>query len=239
VVADWQWGEDYAPLHRCDRHAFAWEWLRRSPAYQEACGSSLSNDPGRFGLHRFEPVEHSTADARPIWRRSVDPAVLSATAYGCLEGVFDLRPLKELASCKSDEDGCEHWLLSEGWRQVRLDIVGGTLKAGPVDLHFHVRGLRLAEAQVRALTRLLALVRRGRFLVSQFPPETRAPRWAQVLRVHDALVAGASHREIAECLFGDIGPRWRITAPSWRRRVQRLAEAARMAASADPRTWLR
>src|SRR3546814_4810065 len=67
----------------------------------------------------------------------------------------------------------------------------------------------------------------GRWPARNPPPERRAERWALMLRVHDAVASGASHRAIAECLF-DLGelPRWRVNAPSWRRRVQRLAEAA-------------
>src|SRR3546814_13961256 len=70
---------------------------------------------------------------------------------------------------------------------------------------------------------LVSLTELGRWPARNPPPERRAERWALMLRVHDAVASGASHRAIAECLF-DLGelPRWRVNAPSWRRRVQRL-----------------
>lgn len=239
-AADWTRAEPYAPLVRCDRHGFAWEWLRRSSAYRGACGQGEGEaSPCRFGLHRFEPWNLGCPLARPIWRADTNPAVLTARAVEPSDDPFDLVPLLPLASCHTDGSGQEHWLLSDGWRQVRLDLVGGTLIAGPVNLRYRLSGLRRAEPQLRTLSRLIGLARNGRFLTSQFPPEQRAARWALVLRVHDALAAGATQRQIAECLF-DLPDtrRWRITAPSWRRRVQRLVEAARVAANIDPRWWL-
>jgi hypothetical protein len=61
-----------------------------------------------------------------------------------------------------------------------------------------------------------------------------------MLRVHDALAAGASHREIVEWLFGiDVAaPRWRASAGPWRLRVQRLAAGARRALAMGPAEWL-
>ncbi|HZV09442.1 MAG TPA: DUF2285 domain-containing protein [Novosphingobium sp.] len=155
------------------------------------------------------------------------------------EDLFDLSPLLPLATCHRDARGREHWLFSDGWHHIRLDLVAGTLTAAPVELHYRLVGLLCAEPPLRALDRLIGMVRGGRLLASQFPAEQRASRWAQILRVHDALVAGATHRQIADVLFDlhDVR-RWRITAPSWRNRVQRLTEAARRAASVDPRLWL-
>ena len=56
------------------------------------------------------------------------------------------------------------------------------------------------------------------------PRERRARRWVLLLRTYDALIAGASQREIAESLLGlDIAEeRWRVTAGSVRSRAQRL-----------------
>lgn len=239
-AADWTRAELYAPLARCDRQGFAWEWLRRSSAYREACGQGEGEGSvRRFGLHRFEPSELACPIARPIWRADADPAVLTARAVEPSDDSFGLASLLPLATCHVDGSGLEHWLFSDGWRQIRLDLVGGTLGAGPVKLRYRLSGLRRVEPQLRTLGRLIGLARTGRFLASQFSPEQRAARWALVLRVHDALIAGATQRQIAECLFDLLDTRrWRITAPSWRRRVQRLVEAARIAAKADPHWWL-
>src|SRR3546814_14748798 len=98
-----------------------------------------------------------------------------------------------------------------------------------VALTIHVA--RLDKAAVVALARLIALAREGRWHRSHFPAERRARRWSQVLRVHDALLSGASQRDIADVLFGTAGiAHWRVHAAPWRRRAQRLVDAARRAA---------
>jgi hypothetical protein len=244
-AADWRNAALYAPLRGCGRHAFAWEWLRRSSSYRAAIEAGDDDNIGnqlaaRFGLHRFEEADRIAPSARPIWRADADPYVLTVEANcGHGDDLLDVVSFGPLATCHAGSERREHWLLSDGWRQIRLDVVRGTLRSGPARLEYHIAGLANAAPQVAALTRLIALARTGRFIPALFPVERRAHRWALVLRTHDALMAGTSQREIAERMF-DLGtlPRWRIEAPSWRRRVQRLVEAARAAAGTDPRLWL-
>jgi hypothetical protein len=217
------------------------------PAYRAACRAAASGgwsrpDPERFGLHRFEPFELGVPEARPIWRAEVDPSVLRADAFpfqagdaGCL----DIAGFASLVAAHRTPDGKEHWLFSDGMRQIRLDLAQGTLTAGPVELTYRLAGLSGALPQIATLQRLIVLSRTGRLMRGQFPPERRAKRWALVLRTWDALAAGMSQREIASELFclGDM-PCWRTIAPSWRRRVQRLVAAARRAAMTEPSLWL-
>lgn len=242
-LADWRSPVSYAALASCGRHAFAWEWLRRSPVYAAAVAQrdALAGAPAAFGLHAFEPFERAFAEARPIWCAEVDPYVLAATAepVGPRRDGIDFAALAGYASLALGRAGTEHWLWSNGIRQIRLDIVEGTLRAGPVRLECRIVGFRSALPQAIVLQRLVALVRSGRFVTPLFPHERRAPRWARVLQTHDALAAGASRREIAERYFG-VGytRRWRIEAPSYYQRVRRLALAAQEAATVDPRRWL-
>ena len=240
--ADWRDPAAYTALHGCGRPVFAWEWLRRSPAYRAAChmydnAALRSCDAAHFGLHRFEAPGLGFLEARPIWRADADPFVLIADAGGG-DDVFDIARFGTLATCHIDKSG-EHWLLSDGYRHLRLDIVRGTLRNRPVHLNFHVQGLTHLIPAISSLTRLVALDRTGRLVPALFPAERRAHRWALVMRTYDALVSGASQRSIAEVLFNlDVLPRWRIEAPSYRRRVQRLVAAARQWAKTDPRFWL-
>src|SRR3546814_15488454 len=96
------------------------------------------------------------------------------------------------------------------------DVCSSDLE-GCVALRFQIRGFPRCRAQLASLDRLVSLTELGRWPARNPPPERRAERWALMLRVHDAVASGASHRAIAECLF-DLGelPRWRVTAPSWR-----------------------
>ncbi|QUT05634.1 DUF2285 domain-containing protein [Sphingobium phenoxybenzoativorans] len=242
-LVDWRTTAPYAGLAACGRHGFAWEWLRRSPAYRAAVtrGSLCPERASFFGLHRLEPVGQSALDARPVWRGEADPHVLTAIAAPARDprDAFDVSAFRSLDSCVVTGDGSEHWLWSDGIRQIRLDIVGQSLVNGPVRLDYRIAGVRSAEPLAATLARLLALHRTGRLVRSLFAPEPRAARWALVLRTHDALAAGATQRHVAEALFGlhDVD-HWRVAASADRDRVRRLVTAARTAARTDPRHWL-
>lgn len=243
--ADWHSPAPYAPLACCDRHGFAWEWLRRTWAYRTAYAvqPTIAEErriAAQFGLHRLESPDLAWPQARPLWRRDVDPAVLEAEiAPSRDDATIDLHTLTTIATC--DDDGQEeHWLFADHGHHVRIDLPRGSLSEGCVALRFQISGFPRCRAQLASLDRLVSLTELGRWPARNPPPERRAERWALMLRVYDAVASGASHRAIAECLFdlGDL-PRWRVAVPSWRRRVQRLAEAARQLARDDPATWLR
>jgi hypothetical protein len=112
---------------------------------------------------------------------------------------------------------------------------------GPVKLSFLLTGLDGLEGRILVLKRFLALWRTGSFRRSLHPPPVQAARWVTMLRAHDALVAGASQREIAARLLSPEAsePLWRIAAPSLRSRVQRLVRSARSMAGDGYRELLR
>jgi hypothetical protein len=229
---DWRDAEAYAPLLDVDRSGFAWEWLRRDRDYR---AEAKDGDAARWGLHAFEAPDRDAIAARPVWRRELFPFVLEAAAAdeGAAKDRFDLERVARFATLVTGPTGAEHWLLSNGRRSIRIDIAEGTLSTGPVLLHYRLAGIENVEAPLLTLRRLLALWRAGDFSRALHPRERRAARWILLLRSGDALAAGASQREIAECLLGGEAAqrRWRVEASSLRSRVQRLArEARRMAA---------
>lgn len=93
-------------------------------------------------------------------------------------------------------------MLSDGYRHIRLDVTCGTLRAGPVRFSYDLHGLVGVEAKILTLRRLVALHRLGRFARNLHPQEHLAPRWLTALRVHDAVAARASQREIAAVIYG-------------------------------------
>lgn len=97
-----------------------------------------------------------------------------------------------------------------------------------------------AEARLLPLRRLIGLHRTGRFLPSLFPRDRRVDRSLVALRVHDALNAGASQRDIAIALFGSerIASDWRAVSDSLRSRVRRLVREARRLAGGGYRGLL-
>jgi hypothetical protein len=169
-AADWRNAAHYAALQSCGRHAFVWEWLRRSPSYRAAIPVAGDNGTrcqlaARFGLHLFEDADRIAPSARPIWRADAGPYVLTVEANcGHGDDLLDVMSFGPLATCHAGSEGREHWLLSDGWRQIRLDVVRGTLRSGPARLEYHIVGLANAVPQVAALTRLIALARTGRLV---------------------------------------------------------------------------
>lgn len=135
----------------------------------------------------------------------------------------------------------EHAVLSDGWHHIRIDIEQGSLAGGePVLLEYRLKGIVSAEARILPLRRLIDLCRRGRFSRSLYPPDRRVERWILALRVHDAMRAGASQREIARVLFGDaLAQGEDRRADSIRSRVRRLATDARRLAGGGYRALMR
>lgn len=236
---DWREEDQYAGLLEADRAAFAWEWLRRMSGYRAAwadaggCagGADEEERAAGWGLHRFESPGLPAPLARPLWRRDLFPAVLEAVAEppGSPADHFYLARFASIATLYRSSMGKEHLLLSDGLRSIRLDVVGGTVLAGPVRLQYRLSGFAAIAGPLLVLRRLAALVGTGRFSTVLHPREARARRWVTMLRAHDALAAGATQREIAENLLSReaAAPRWRIAAPTIRSRVQRLTRAAR------------
>ena len=247
-LPDWRDGGQYAHLLRVDRPILAWEWLRRMDGYRsdwETAGSGEVDRErlaARWGLCRLEDPDLPATHARPLWRRQSCRWVLQAEAEagGAAEDRFDLARAGADATLYRGSDAAEHLLLSDGARQIRIDIVAGTLAAGPALLRYRLAGFGGAAEPLLVLRRFLFFWSAGRFSRTQHPPDARASRWVAMLRAGDALRAGATQREIAEELLGTAAraARWRIAAPSLRSSAQRLVRGARAMASGGYATLL-
>ena len=140
---------------------------------------------------------------------------------------FDLADLGGLSVVVVAAEGCEHAAISDGPRRVRIDVVAGTVLAGPVCLRYRLEGFDGTEAKLLTVHRLLALRRLGRFARGFFPREHMAARWVMALRAWDGYAAGASHWDIAACLFSADRSDWRKQSDFLRLRVQRLVRTGR------------
>ena len=244
-AADWRDAAAYAPLLSADRSVFAWEWLRRDPAYRAVAERAFGRasisasgelpDPGRWGLHSFEAPGCGAPAARPIWRAEIHPHVLEADATPATVAcdTFELGRLHRITTLVAAPGGREHLLISDGLRAIRLDVLSGSLRQGPVRLRYRLAGFGSVERPLLTLRRLLALWRTGQFAAALHPVEARASRFVLMLRARDALASGATQREIAaELLSAEAGEaRWRVSAPTVRSRVQRLVRNARAMAA--------
>jgi hypothetical protein len=230
----WRHGQHYAYLETTGRAGFAWEWLRRTSAYQEAwrqhraCAAAA---PGSFGLETWTDPKLPAWRARPIWRAAADPGVLAVTDMRPATEpgeAIDLLPLAAWASVAIDRDDNEHWLISDGRWSVRIDIISGTLLGGPYEPRFELIGVAGLGRAIRAMERLRALVRARPIPAALQPDHVRTTRWIAELRTADAMAAGAPTRAIAEALFGiEAGTSWRLDQESYRSRTRRLMRTVR------------
>jgi hypothetical protein len=212
----------------------------RAPPHAER---SLTQDGGGFTFAEHPALP--APEARIIWRAEIDPGTLHVVAEPAdpidPDGVRIDR-LTAWLTVARDTAGQEHAVLSDGYRHIRLDIEEGTLEgAGAVLLHYRLRGIASAERRILPLRRFLHLCRTQRFARSLFPADPWIARWLMMLRVHDALAAGASQREIASVLFGAerVEADWLGTSESLRSRVKRLVRDARAMARGGYRSLLR
>jgi hypothetical protein len=180
-----------------------------------------------------------------VWVASLDPAILPVRAEPADPDDPDAVRLAALApwlTVVADPAGREHAVISDGCRHLRLDIEAGCLAGEEaVTFEYLLRGVRSAEPRMLTLRRLLGLVRHGRFVGALFPRDPRTPRLIAMLRVSDALSAGASQREIALELFGAdaVARHWNGRSDAVRSRVRRLVREARLLAAGGYRQLLR
>lgn len=232
---DWREPQDYAWLASLPREAFAWEWLRRQPAYNAAAMAALRGSPTDFALgwniHAFEDPCLTAMDARPMWTKEAYPFVLRAIADAAGKLSADAFILEQFAGCTSviECGDVQHLLLAEGLRSLRLDVRGMPLGEGPVSLRYLLHGVQSLGRSLESLHRFKFFLERGRFSMRLHPPEPRARRMILVLRAFDALNVGATQRDIAGMLHAEVlnRPGWRSDFPSARSRAQRLASIAR------------
>jgi hypothetical protein len=138
---------------------------------------------------------------------------------------FDLLAIPYPVTVLRSPDG-EHVLIGSGASALRLDVLSGSLLAGPVHLEYCLSGFAGLDPKIMTLRKLLALERLGRLPATLCPPSRKADRWRMTLQAHDGMRAGASQREIAIALFGEqrVNADWE--AGYLRTRIQRLIRTA-------------
>jgi hypothetical protein len=239
-IPDWTDASAYAPLLRLERAGFAWEWLRRRRDYAAAAHRAINRGQVAeeiedeaalaWNLHAFENPDLAAPGARPVWTAAGHPWVVQATARASRadEDGIDLEQLGPLATLVRST-GMQRLLLSDGYRSIRLDLIGSDIGRRPLRLSYELAGIEALERPLLVLRRLRALAISGRFRPSLHPRVRRAHRLIQLLRTHDAFQAGATQADIAQVLLrsGLERSRWRIHSPSIRSQAQRMVVAAR------------
>ena len=197
-------------------------------------GSTFAENPARVA-----------PDARILWHAALDPGTLEISVQPASPDDPDCLVIEHIApwlTCVEGSNGSEHAVLSDGWRHIRIDVSGGRLSGQKaVHLHYRLHGMTSARSRMLPLRRFLGLCQHRRFGLSLFPRDPQTHRWLEMLRVHDAVQDGASHREIASALFGEsrVDTDWNGRSDSLRSRVRRLVRDARAMAAGGYRSLLR
>jgi hypothetical protein len=201
--------------------------------------------PSNGGFTFAEDPCVGAPDARVLWSHALDPGILAVTIVPVAPDDDDAVALGELAPWLTVVDGiagCEHAVLSDGWRRVRLDVHGGSLRSGgTVRFRYELGGISSLEPKLLPLRRLISFCRAHRFAATLFPTDRKLRRWIECLRVADARVSGASYREIAVVLFGEKRTRaeWQEGGRSLHSRVRRLAATGQFMSAGGYRHLLR
>lgn len=204
------------------------------PPIRSVGGCTFAEDPAR-----------PAPEARLIWHADLDPGTLCVAAVPVDRTDRDGLDLDRIApwlTVVTDWAGYDHAVLSDGRHHIRLDVAEGQLTGqATVSLHYRLHGLDKAEAAILPLRRLLHLHRYLRFGRSLFPRDPWMERGITLLRVHDALAAGASQREIGRMLFGDVrvARDWVGESDSLRSRVRRMVREAKVMARGGYRQLMR
>ncbi|ATE65238.1 DUF2285 domain-containing protein [Rhizorhabdus dicambivorans] len=238
---------DYEHLASVDVSGLAWEWLRRDPAYCQMEPARRWSTPegvtvieaaplavvARWGcLHIGDPHLRSS-DCSMLWGARMDPSVLRVDAvplHASDEATsFALRRWSSRATVVKQPTGGENLLLRDGLHSLRLDIMSGSLLDGPVALRFDIHRADSVDPMIDTLRRFLHFQRTG-----AIPPQRRSrvrhhQRAILALRVHDALVQGASIRDVGITLFGigRVEAEWEASGESLKSACRRLIALAR------------
>lgn len=169
------------------------------------------------------------AEVTPVWSADVDPRVLRvrchAAGVGDLFG-FDIRGHDARIALAP---GCEHLGLIVGGKDLRMDIVEGTVLSGAVRIEPVLDLDRELEPQLLAVRRLDRLLRG---LSWDRARDARLPRLVLALRALDALAAGISLRGIAA---GILGARdWPGDGDCEKSRARRIVDLAKALRRAGP-----
>jgi hypothetical protein len=173
--------------------------------------------------------------AQIVWSNAADPDVLTVIAHpvSSHDSGFNLKEFGNRAAIVATGEK-EQVALRGGGGILRLDVVAGTLRDGPVRLFHRLARQNELESKMPRLRQLAALVEFGALAPWIIPTDPRLDRLILALRVLDARAAGASLRQIAIGLL--CGRASSVDWPgdgdstkSWVRRLVALSEALSLA----------
>jgi hypothetical protein len=200
--------DDGASLLSLTSVAFAWEFARRSHAYQDAWnrhGHDHGADASGFGLLVYEDPDLDAHQAMPLWRPDTNCQVLPM--IGDLRRKDRIPSLFEDLPCqvrRMPVSNGEHVLFGDQGRFLQLDVTGGIGDFHTLTLHSRVLTSPCClTLHWRALRQFADLVRYRALRPRVYPAVPRARRLVQMLRVLDFAATEPSQRNLAAAMFGE------------------------------------
>ncbi len=252
----WPSDAPYRYLDGASPAEIAWEWLRRDPDYRSLTPAFIDQMDGdlrialaasaavreRWGCLNAPSPGATWAERPVLWSSSIDPAVLAVMAVPGNDGhesAFDLQRWRAMATLVMSPHA-EHLLLRDAGSSVRLDVISGTLRNGPVMLFLDLARFGLMEPRMAALRRFQYLCRTGQFPPVNGPPTQQSRRIILALRAHDAIMQGASIRDIGIMVHGDerVRVEWPGSGDALKSQARRLIGLAREMAAGGYRRLL-
>ena len=236
------------------RSKWAWEYLRRNPAYRadherhrEGALVRQIDENGleiltlerpepaaeSWGLSFFTSPNRSAEDAAIAWTAAANPRVLTVVATpmedkdGDIEA-FEISRLFCRKTCLQSTAGRETFIAACSNFRVQLECSGASLLSGPVKLNFLIEGLEI-DAKAETIRRLGALYRNAPSSPSDIVSWT-----SRTLNLRDGLIAldvaqsGGCHRDAARAIYGENEAERGFSAgdEGMKRRMQRLRQKA-------------
>lgn len=201
----------YLYLLHLDDSSLAWEFLRRNTDYRQCWKSCEISSSVRWCLQQSLCPELPAGIANPVWCADQDQSIrlqsddepLVSTQRFCL---WDFPGQKCI-----EHDGCRLRVCAfTGLRTLRLSLPKA-LCHGEAYTYALRAGLSRSSRWGELLQQLVSLDRFNSPLSVTMPRPTRvALTQMRTLHALDAQAAGASHREIAEAIFGidEVADRW-------------------------------
>jgi hypothetical protein len=216
-------------LKTLSRRGWAWEFLRRSPAYCSDFSQGLGTDADKWGLMRLENPARDARHAGVFWHAEECPSVLPLVAVQDTKFAIPVPFNLDAVACKVDihhHDGGDRVdiLFSEEGRFLQLSIEGAKNLSGTPLMMLALEYPGHVTARAASFRRLNDLMQHGHLRQSLYPRDPRAPRLMKVLTALDGALAGLAHREIALQIFN----RQRVEA-EWGGRQQNLRDQVRRA----------
>jgi len=176
-----------------------------------------------------EDPAQTCACVLPMWTAAIDPRVLAVRALNPADGHARLFEGRSAGVRMVQGQRCEHLVIDHGRGTIRLDVIDGTVVAGPVTLRFDLADDDRLDFQLSAMRAF-----RGPAPVAR--SHVQLARRLLALQTVDARDAGASLRETADIVLGPGA--WPGDGEHRKSLIRRMIVAGASAVRAGPKAIL-